>query len=107
MIEIILVQGFCPLKIKTTQFSNGCYRNSRAPALEMRVSVFLCKFEFVSNPYTVIICAMLFFLVFLSKSLGCEFFRDFKDNEYIADGLHFNWQQVNLTDVIGIWSHVF
>ncbi|CAH3117800.1 unnamed protein product [Porites lobata] len=24
---------------------------------------------------------------------GCEFFRDFKDNEYIADGLHFNWQQ--------------
>ena len=26
--------------------------------------------------------------------LGCEFFRDFKDNEYNADGLHFNWQQV-------------
>ncbi|XP_078343302.1 phosphatidylinositol-3,5-bisphosphate 3-phosphatase MTMR14-like isoform X2 [Oculina patagonica] len=24
---------------------------------------------------------------------GCEFFRDFKDNEYNADGLHFNWQQ--------------
>ena len=25
---------------------------------------------------------------------GCEFFRDFKDNEYNAEGLHFNWQQV-------------
>lgn len=24
---------------------------------------------------------------------GCEFFRDFKDNEYNADGLYFNWQQ--------------
>lgn len=24
---------------------------------------------------------------------GCEFFRDFKENEYNADGLHFNWQQ--------------
>lgn len=24
---------------------------------------------------------------------GCEFFRDFKDNEYNAEGLHFNWQQ--------------
>ena len=30
----------------------------------------------------------------LSPILGCEFFRDFKDNEYNADGLHFNWQQV-------------
>ena len=49
---------------------------------------------------------MSFFLVSLSKCSGCEFFRDFKDNEYIADGLHFNWQQVNFTDVIGIRSHV-
>lgn len=24
---------------------------------------------------------------------GCEFFRDFKENEYNADGLHFNWKQ--------------
>ena len=31
---------------------------------------------------------------FFSLSIGCEFFRDFKENEYNADGLHFNWQQV-------------
>ena len=35
-------------------------------------------------------CNMLIF----SLSKGCEFFRDFKENEYNADGLHFNWQQV-------------
>ena len=27
-LEIILVQGFCPLKIKITQFPNGFYLNS-------------------------------------------------------------------------------
>ena len=27
MLEIILVQGFCPLKIKITQFPNGFYLN--------------------------------------------------------------------------------
>ena len=30
----------------------------------------------------------------ISLFIGCEFFRDFKENEYNADGLHFNWQQV-------------
>ena len=27
MLEIILVQGFCPLKIKITQFPDGFYLN--------------------------------------------------------------------------------
>ena len=28
MLQIILVQGFCPLKMKITQFPNGFYLNS-------------------------------------------------------------------------------
>ena len=27
MLEIILVQGFCPLKVEITQFPNGFHRN--------------------------------------------------------------------------------
>ena len=78
-------------------------RNVRVSVLRMFV---LGKFEFVSNPILSSSVHCHFFLVSLSKCSGCEFFRDFKDNEYIADGLHFNWQQVNFTDVIGIRSHV-
>ena len=33
MIEIILVQGFCPLKIKITQFPNGFHLNRLATIL--------------------------------------------------------------------------
>ena len=33
MIEIILVQGFCPLKIKITQFPNGFHHNRLATIL--------------------------------------------------------------------------
>ena len=37
---------------------------------------------------------------------GCEFFRDFKDNEYNAEGLHFNWQQVrNKKTFLELLSH--
>ena len=35
---------------------------------------------------------------------GCEFFRDFKDNEYNADGLYFNWQQVKNININEIWN---
>lgn len=30
----------------------------------------------------------------LSSLLGCEFFKDYKDRDYTAEGLVFNWNQV-------------
>jgi 16S rRNA G527 N7-methylase RsmG len=30
----------------------------------------------------------------LSVSPGCEFFKDYKDGDYTAEGLVFNWNQV-------------
>lgn len=28
--------------------------------------------------------------------LGCEFFKDYKDRDYTAEGLVFNWNQVKV-----------
>ena len=41
------------------------------------------------------------YCTFVFLVTGCEFFRDFKDNEYNAEGLHFNWQQVRNKKVFG------
>ena len=38
------------------------------------------------------LCASLTFLSFLFS--GCEFFKDYKDRDYTAEGLVFNWNQV-------------
>lgn len=38
---------------------------------------------------------------------GCEFFKDYKDRDYTAEGLVFNWNQVeNLLRQIRHWSEV-
>ncbi|KAG9483525.1 hypothetical protein GDO78_009441 [Eleutherodactylus coqui] len=31
---------------------------------------------------------------------GCEFFKDYKDRDYAAEGLVFNWKQARLTDYV-------
>lgn len=31
--------------------------------------------------------------------LGCEFFKDYKDRDYTAEGLVFNWNQVQVESV--------
>jgi len=41
MIEIILVQGFCPLKIKITQFPNGFHLNLKFLTFEFVVRVLI------------------------------------------------------------------
>lgn len=33
--------------------------------------------------------------VFCPLFLGCEFFKDYKDRDYTAEGLVFNWNQVS------------
>lgn len=33
---------------------------------------------------------------------GCEFFKEYKDRDYTAEGLVFNWNQVD-PDLDGLW----
>ena len=48
MLEIILVQGFCPLKIKITQFPNGFRRNFIQKSVDWTRKKCLCGDERVS-----------------------------------------------------------
>lgn len=43
--------------------------------------------------------------MFLSVT-GCEFFKDYKDRDYTAEGLVFNWNQVLDESLFNTFQHL-
>ena len=50
MLEIILVQGFCPLKIKITQYPNGFRLKKIANGVTSHANVLWARHAIVPNP---------------------------------------------------------
>ena len=50
-------------------------------------------FHLVSIPYPGEIYCMLVFL--MCTCLGCEFFKEYRENDHLAEGLHYDWTQVS------------